>query len=100
MREGGSGRERERARTSGAGIRGEGDGMTWKRASGWVGERATRVLSLITSQDGQERETPERMLCYAVGRLVGRSVGRSVGRWWWCGEREEEAGAGSLVAAG
>lgn len=30
-----------------------------------------RVLSLITSQDGQERETSERMLCYAVGRMVG-----------------------------
>lgn len=30
-----------------------------------------RVLSLITSQDGQERETPVRMLCYAAGRMVG-----------------------------
>jgi len=48
-----------------------------------MGGRATRVLSLITSQDGQERETPERMLRYAAGRSVG-------------GVEE----TGSLVAAG
>lgn len=38
---------------------------------GWVGGWLARVLSLITSQDGQERETSERMLCYAVGWMVG-----------------------------
>jgi len=37
------------------------------KEGGWV----ARVLSLITSQDGQERETPERMLCYAASRMVG-----------------------------
>lgn len=47
-------------------------GTAWKRI-----ER--RVLSLITSQDGQERETQERMLL----RRAGRSVGR-----WRCGAQE------------
>jgi len=41
-----------------------------------------RVLSLITSQDGQERETPVRMLRYAAAAAAR-----------WCGERAEAAGS-------
>lgn len=44
-------------------------GTAWKRI-----ER--RVLSLITSQDGQERETQERMLLRRAGRSVGGGVAR------------------------
>lgn len=81
--------ERERARERTLGVawkkrsRRKG-GSRSRRRRGW----AARVLSLITSQDGQERETPVRMLRYAATTAAVR----------WCGERAEEAG--SLVAGG
>lgn len=53
-------------------------GTAWKRI-----ER--RVLSLITSQDGQERETQERMLLRRAGRSVGRLVAVWRARGWFAG---------------
>ena len=61
---GGGGRERDEEEVEQKGVDG-----------GWVGGGEwVVVLSLITSQDGQERETSERMLLHRVrggGRFAG-----------------------------
>lgn len=70
-REGGSGRERESARTSGAGICGEGDGMTWKRAGGRADD-AGSLADYVAGWSGERNPGEDAVLrCRSVGRSVG-----------------------------